>query len=78
MLATLKELALRCWKLFGLRGYARIDFRVDREGKPWILEVNANPCLSPDAGFSAATLRAGLTFPDVLRRILGAEGKPSI
>ncbi len=69
-LAHLKELALRCWKLFDLRGYARVDFRVDGEGRPWILEVNANPCLSPDAGFSAATLRAGLTFPDVLCRIL--------
>jgi len=70
LLAHLKELALQCWRLFDLRGYARIDFRVDGEGRPWILEVNANPCLSPDAGFSAATLRAGLTFPDVLCRIL--------
>ena len=69
LLAHLKEMALRCWKLFDLRGYARVDFRVDREGRPWILEVNANPCLSPDAGFSAAALRAGLTFPDVLCRI---------
>ena len=40
-----------CWHLFGLRGYARVDFRVDGDGRPWILEVNANPCLSPDAGF---------------------------
>jgi D-alanine-D-alanine ligase len=70
LLAYLKEMALRCWNLFDLRGYARIDFRVDREGRPWILEANANPCLSPDAGFSAAAFRAGLTFPDVLCRIL--------
>ena len=70
LLAQLKELALRCWKIFDLRGYARIDFRVDGEGRPWILEVNANPCLSPDAGFCAAALRAGLAFPDLLRRIL--------
>jgi D-alanine-D-alanine ligase len=70
LIAKLKELALRCWNLFDLRGYARVDFRVDREGRPWILEVNTNPCLSPDAGFSAATLRAGLTFPDVLCRII--------
>jgi D-alanine-D-alanine ligase len=62
LLARLKEMALQCWKLF--------DFRVDREDQPWILEVNANPCLSPDAGFCAAALRAGLTFPDILCRIL--------
>jgi D-alanine-D-alanine ligase len=71
LIAHLKELALKCWRLFNLRGYARVDFRVDPEGRPWILEVNANPCLSPDAGFSAATLRAGMTFPEVLKRIIG-------
>jgi D-alanine-D-alanine ligase len=69
-------MALRCWKLFDLKGYARVDFRVDQEGRPWILEVNANPCLSPDAGFSAAALRAGLTFPDVLCRIINKEVQP--
>lgn len=70
LLALLKEIALRCWRLFDLRGYARVDFRVDGEGRPWVLEVNANPCLSPDAGFFAAALRAGLTLEEVLGRIL--------
>ncbi|MBU1743427.1 MAG: D-alanine--D-alanine ligase [Proteobacteria bacterium] len=74
LLSQLKELAHRCWKIFDLQGYARVDFRVDKAGRPWILEVNANPCLSPDAGFSAATLRAGLTFTDVLCRILKNGG----
>ena len=71
LLARLKELAIRCWKLFDLKGYARVDFRVDKEGQSWILEVNTNPCLSPDAGFHAATLQAGLTFSEVLKRIIG-------
>jgi len=70
LLADLRELALRCWRLFDLKGYARVDFRVDKEGRPWILEVNANPCLSPDAGFFAAALRADLDFPAVLTRII--------
>ncbi len=70
LLARLKELALKCWRLFDLRGYARVDFRVNREDRPWILEVNANPCLSPDAGFHATTLQAGLNFTEVLRRII--------
>jgi D-alanine-D-alanine ligase len=71
LLLRLKELALGCWKLFDLRGYARIDFRIDKEGRPWVLEVNANPCLSPDAGFLAATRHADLTFAEVLERIIG-------
>jgi D-alanine-D-alanine ligase len=70
LLAKLKELALACWRLFDLAGYARVDFRVDHQGRPWILEVNANPCLAPDAGFFAAVLQAGLTFPEVLDRII--------
>ncbi len=62
LLAELKALALRCWQAFGLRGYARVDLRVDAHGRPWILEINANPCLSPDAGFAAALARAGIDF----------------
>jgi len=70
LLARLSELALKCWALFDLRGYARVDFRVDDNNRPWILEVNANPCLSPDAGFQAATARANLPFTEVLKRII--------
>ena len=70
LLAELCRLARACWDLFGLRGYARVDFRVDETGQPWVLEINANPCLSPDAGFGAAAERAGLSFPAVIARIL--------
>ena len=70
----LAALAFECWRLFGLRGYARVDFRVDREGRAWILEVNANPCLSADAGYMAAAAEAGLEPEEVVRRILSAPG----
>jgi D-alanine-D-alanine ligase len=43
LLLQLKKLAIDCWRLFGLDGYARIDFRIDAAGQPWILEINANP-----------------------------------
>jgi D-alanine-D-alanine ligase len=70
LLETLRELALHCWELFALRGYARVDFRVDAAGQPWVLEVNTNPCLSPDAGFLAAAAQAGLSPTQVVRRIV--------
>src|SRR3546814_4908817 len=41
--AELSRLALDAWHLFGLAGYARVDFRVDAAGRPTILEVNLNP-----------------------------------
>jgi D-alanine-D-alanine ligase len=70
--ARLAELATAAWCLFGLAGYARVDVRVDRAGRPWLLEVNANPCLSADAGYVAAADEAGLTQADLVRRIAAA------
>lgn len=70
LLGVLKETALGCWRHFDLSGYARVDFRVDREGRPWVLEVNANPCLSADAGFAAALNRGGITDTEAIGRII--------
>ena len=74
LLDQLKTLALECWELFGLRGYARVDFRVDAKGRPWILEINTNPCLSPDAGFIAAVHQAGLSQVEAVGRIVQSTG----
>jgi len=64
--ARLEDLARACWRIFGLSGYARVDFRVDASGAPWILEVNANPCLAPDAGFAAALAAAGVGYGEAV------------
>jgi D-alanine-D-alanine ligase len=73
LLREFARIAQDCWDLFALRGYARVDFRVDTSGQPWVLEVNTNPCLSPDAGFIAATEQAGLSFEGVIERIVAAS-----
>lgn len=70
LLDELSDLARACWRELGIEGYSRVDFRVDSCGKPWVLEVNPNPCLSPDAGLAAAAARAGLSYEDLVRRIL--------
>ena len=70
MIEQLRDLSKRCWSLFQLRGYARVDFRVDEAGQPWVLEVNTNPCISKQAGFLAAAAQAGLKQSDVVDRIL--------
>ena len=66
----LSSLSRKCWQVFGLRGYARVDFRVDKEGNSWVLEINANPCISPDSGFVAAAARAGIDYTEFIARIL--------
>jgi D-alanine-D-alanine ligase len=78
LLLRLKALARQCWDHFDLRGYARVDFRVDDAGRMWVLEINANPCLAPDAGFAAALERAGIPYPEAVARILADLGSASI
>jgi len=70
LLRRLEQTAKNCWQVFGLGGYARVDFRVDADGQPWVLEINSNPCLSPDAGFAAAVEQSGLTFAEAIECIL--------
>jgi D-alanine-D-alanine ligase len=70
IIERLKEISLSCWKELELKGYARVDFRVDSSGNPFVLEVNVNPCLSPDAGFIAACREAGIDYPSVIERII--------
>ncbi len=61
-----------CWKIFDLDGYARVDFRVDAGGIPWVLEVNSNPCISPEAGFAVAAELGGLGYTGLIERIVDA------
>ena len=62
--------ALDCFRLFGLRDYGRVDMRINLHNKPYILEVNANPCLSPDAGMAASLSHAGIGYADMVERLV--------
>ena len=70
---ALRTACEQVWKLFGLSGFARVDFRVDEEGMPLILEINTNPCISPDAGFAAAAAEAGMSYEDLIEAITFAS-----
>ena len=70
MLDQLGTLSQVCWKAFDLKGYVRVDFRIDSAGNPYILEINANPCLSDDAGFMRAARATGLTSTQVMERLV--------
>jgi len=70
LIDQLRDLSEHCWNLFQLRGYARVDFRVDEAGRPWVLEVNTNPCISKQAGFLTAAEKAGLSPAQAVARII--------
>lgn len=66
----LLSVSLKCWNVFGLKGYARVDIRIDSDNNPYVIEVNANPCISADGGFVAATEAAGYPFTEILKCII--------
>ncbi len=57
-----RALTIAAWRVLGCSGYARVDFRLDEQNRPFILEVNPNPDLTPGDGFDAALQAAGIPF----------------
>ncbi len=71
--AAVAALAKQAFDLVGCRDYARVDFRIDAAGRPVILEVNPNPCISPLAGLAAGLESARVPYPDfILGRVRAA------
>lgn len=56
----------------GMGSYGRVDFRIDEQGRPWVVDVNPNCALAPDAGFATSATRASLSYADVITAIVEA------
>jgi D-alanine-D-alanine ligase len=66
----LEEIAVKAYRLVGCRDYARIDFRVDDQGQIYVLEVNANPDIGPEAGLARMLHGAGIPYYQFGTRLL--------
>jgi len=64
----LRKIAVAAWRIVGGSGYGRVDLRIDERGRPWILEVNANPDIAPDAGLARMARVAGIDYGALVRR----------
>ena len=53
-----------------LSGYARIDLRLDAEGRVYVLEANPNPQIARGEDFAQSAQVSGLPYPALLQRIL--------
>lgn len=73
-----QHLAKRTFRALDLSGYARIDFRMDANNNPYVIEANANPQLAQDEDFAQSAKRGKLSYAMLLERImaLGVQWQP--
>ena len=69
--ARIQMLALTVHKLIGLRDYSRTDFIVSREGRPYILEVNALPGMTANSHIPEEALAVGISYEALVERLVG-------
>ncbi len=70
VLESVQRVAKRVYRTLNMSGYARMDLRMDGEGKFYVLEANANPQLAFGEDFAESAERGGLKYEELLQRIL--------
>jgi len=68
--AELQATALAAFRAIGASGWGRVDFMLDRQGRPWFIEVNTVPGLTDHSLVPMAAKAAGTGFPELVCRIL--------
>ncbi|MBI3021650.1 MAG: hypothetical protein HYY59_06625, partial [Candidatus Omnitrophica bacterium] len=68
----MQGLALRTYHAVECRDFGRVDFRVDRLGRPYVLEINPLPSLSTEDVFNFVAKTRGMTHDQIITRILNA------
>ena len=69
-LRRLETLCKQSFRVLKLNGYARMDLRLDEQGNFHFIEVNPNPELAKGEDFANAALLAGISYPQLIRRIV--------
>jgi len=68
--AHINRISRRIYRILNLSGYARLDFRLDEDGKVYLLEANANPQLAYGEDFAESAEHAGMSYPRLIQRIV--------
>lgn len=72
----LEDLAIKAYESLGCRDYARVDLRLDCQGQPYVLEINALPSLIPEtSSYAIMAKNAGLIFNKLIKTIVNNAAK---
>jgi D-alanine-D-alanine ligase len=66
----LERLSKRIYRLLGLSGYARLDYRLSEHGAFYLLEANPNPQIARDEDFALSAKHAGMSYEELLQKLL--------
>jgi D-alanine-D-alanine ligase len=70
MQAKLTKLSKEIYRLLGMSGYARLDYRVSEEEDAYLLEANPNPQIAKDEDFALSAKHAGIEYPDLIEQLI--------
>jgi D-alanine-D-alanine ligase len=75
--SQIQNLCRRVYRTLELSGYARIDLRLNAEGKLYVLEANPNPQIADGEDFAASAQHAGVSYRALIQRLvnLALEGR---
>ena len=68
--AKLADLSKQIYRLLGMSGYARLDFRVDAEGDAYLLEANPNPQIAKDEDFALSAKYIGMDYTELIEQLM--------
>jgi D-alanine-D-alanine ligase len=70
MQAKLSTLSNQIYRLLGMSGYARLDYRLTDAGEAYLLEVNPNPQIAKDEDFAMSAKHVGIDYPELIEQLM--------
>ena len=68
--SSIQSIALDIHNLLGCRHYSRVDFRLDKEGNPWFLEINTLPGMTETSLVPKSAATLGINFNSLIQKII--------